>query len=252
MSQPGSPAWKPGVLLAIVVSSALAVWALDPIEQNLSYHAFADTRTLFGIPNGLDVLSNLPFLIVGVLGLRACAVAAPDPIRHAWMALFAGVALVSLGSAYYHWSPTNDSLVFDRLPMSAGFMALFVALLGEAVDRRLVRWGLVPALLLGMASVVYWAMFEDLRPYLWVQIIPLLTIPVVMLLYRGRLAHGWWLAAALGLYLLAKGAELLDAQVYALTLELFSGHTLKHLLAAAGCYCLVLIQRGRCRPLQPV
>ncbi|SVE55585.1 uncharacterized protein METZ01_LOCUS508439 [marine metagenome] len=168
------------------------------------------------------------------------------------MALFAGVALVSLGSAYYHWSPTNDSLVFDRLPMSAGFMALFVALLGEAVDRRLVRWGLVPALLLGMASVVYWAMFEDLRPYLWVQIIPLLTIPVVMLLYRGRLAHGWWLAAALGLYLLAKGAELLHAQVYALSLELFSGHTLKHLLAAAGCYCLVLIQRGRCRPLQPV
>lgn len=41
--------------------------------------------------------------------------------------LFAGVLLTSAGSTWYHLAPTNDSLVWDRLPMTLGFMGLFAA-----------------------------------------------------------------------------------------------------------------------------
>ena len=41
------------------------VFCLPPIPQDQSYHAFADDRTMVGIPNFLNVISNLPFLVVG-------------------------------------------------------------------------------------------------------------------------------------------------------------------------------------------
>src|SRR5262245_15202615 len=44
------------------------VFCLSPIPQDLSYHTFADDRTMLGVPNFLNVASNLPFIVVGVLG----------------------------------------------------------------------------------------------------------------------------------------------------------------------------------------
>ncbi len=38
--------------------------------QAAGYHEFADTRIFLGIPNFLNVISNIPFLLVGILGLR--------------------------------------------------------------------------------------------------------------------------------------------------------------------------------------
>ena len=144
--------WRHLVLMALVLTSALGMASLDPIAQNLAYHSFADTRPLLGIPNFGDVASNLPFLLVGVLGLRLCLRMKSDAVRQAWIALFGGITLVSIGSSYYHWDPTNDTLVWDRLPMTIAFMGLFVALLSENVDRRLARVLLVPALAFGLAA----------------------------------------------------------------------------------------------------
>ena len=53
-------------LAALAALSLLALGLLDPIPQDLAYHNFADTRALFGLPNAYDVLSNIPFLLVGV------------------------------------------------------------------------------------------------------------------------------------------------------------------------------------------
>src|SRR5207249_3774778 len=169
--------------------------------QDPTYHDFADRRTFFGIPNFFDVTSNLAFLLVGIAGLRTCLRNGLDGNCYAWVALFAGVTLVSAGSAYYHWEPSNQTLLWD--------------------------W------------------FDDLRFYIWVQVIPLLTIPVVMVLYRARYSHRWLLLVALGWYALAKISEDNDGQILALSQGVISGHTLKHLLSALACFAILLMLRRR-------
>lgn len=237
----GIAAWRHAVLVLLVFGSLFWMLSLAPIAQDSGYHSFADTRKLFGIPNFFDVVTNLPFLLVGLLGVRFCLQAKPDPVRAAWVVLFAGIGLVSVGSAYYHWHPGDAALVWDRLPMTIGFMGLLAALLGEYVDKRLATLMLIPAVGLGLASVFYWHWTDDLRPYLWIQLIPLLTIPAVMLLYRNGYSHQWLLLVALGWYVLAKAAEFHDSGVFHMTQELISGHSIKHLLAGAGCYSILLM-----------
>ena len=237
--------WRHILMAVIVVGSLLVMLLVQPFGQNAEYHNFADKRAFFGIPNFLDVASNLAFLIVGVAGLRICLRNNLGNLRNAWIVLFAGVSLVSVGSAYYHLNPNNQTLVWDRLPMTIGFMGLIAALLGEYISERLGTLLLVPAILLGLSSVVYWHWFDDLRFYIWVQLIPLLTIPVIMILYRARYSHGWMLLAALGCYALAKITELGDGQIFALSQGLVSGHTIKHLLSALGCLLILLMLQRR-------
>jgi len=237
--------WRHLVVLAVAVGSLLLMLLLPPFGQDPAYHRFADRRVFFGIPNFFDVASNLAFLVVGIAGLRTCLTHRLGSARNAWTALFAGVVLVSAGSAYYHWNPANPTLVWDRLPMTIGFMGLFAALLGEYVSTRLGAAILVPALLFGLFSVLYGYGADDLRLYYWVQLIPLLTIPLVMFLYRAGYSHQGLLLVALGWYALAKLAEVHDAEIFILTKGSLSGHTAKHLLSAAGCYAIVRMLQKR-------
>lgn len=231
-------------MLMIVFGSLAIVFSLQPFGQNPNYHNFADRREFFGIPNFFDVVSNFAFLFVGIAGLGICFKNYLGSMHNSWIVLFSGIALVSIGSAYYHANPINQTLVWDRLPMTIGFIGLFVAILGEYINEKF-GWLIVPALLLGFFSVVYWHWSDDLRLYIWVQIISLLIIPVVMILYRSRFSHQWMLLIALLFYALAKIAELGDRKIFNLTQELISGHTIKHLLAAAGCLALVLMLQQR-------
>jgi hypothetical protein len=227
-------AWPRFLLLAILLGSLALVLALGPIQQDAGYHRFADQRIIFGVPNFFDVSSNIAFLLVGVVGVLFLARRTVS-LRLAWFTFFVGVAIVSAGSACYHVNPNNGTLVWDRLPMTIAFMGLFAAILGEYVDERLGRILLVPAVLLGLFSVLYWRWFGDLRFYIWIQLIPLLTIPVVMVLFRHRYTHQWVLLVAVALYGFAKISEAHDGEMFALTQHLFGGHTLKHLLAALSC-----------------
>jgi len=239
--------WRYVLLIVLVICSLAALLILEPISQDLSYHAFAETREFFGIPNCLDVVSNLPFLITGVLGLRLCIGTKAGEMAHAWAVLFVGIGLVSAGSAYYHWNPNNDSLVGDRLAMTVGFMGLFAALLGEYVNQRAGKFFLWPLVLLGLASVLYWHWADDLRMYAWVQFFPMLVIPLLMLMFTSPYTHNWLILAALGWYLIAKVAEFYDSPILNFTNNVVSGHTLKHLFAAAGAYSLYLMLSRRKR-----
>jgi len=206
---------------------------LPPIAQDPSYHAFADRRALFGIPSFLNVVTNLPFLVVGSAGIILWARGPGfSGARWAWLCFFIGVTLISLGSGYYHWAPDNNSLVWDRLPMSVGFMGLLVAVVSEHVNVKLERILLAPAIALGVASVIYWHYTDDLRLYGWVQFIPLLAIPALLLMFKSPYPHRGMLLAALGIYAAAKVAEYYDQAVFIWTEGLISGHSLKHLLAA--------------------
>jgi len=182
---------KTNVILIIII--ALVVTALTftfpPISQDPAYHNFADKRGWLGIPNFGDVMSNLPFLFFGFMGLGAANLARPGMFtmtgeRIPWKVFFLGTFLVGFGSGYYHWEPNNHTLVWDRLPMTIAFMSFFSVVVMERLNEKS---GLVllPILLIaGAASVFYWDHTEllgngDLRPYALVQFLPMLLIPLM-------------------------------------------------------------------------
>lgn len=232
--------YRLAILLLFVLGTLALVSSISPIPQDIAYHSFADTRSFMGIPNFWDVASNFPFLIVGLLGISRCLKTDLGRAQPAWVVFFIGVTLVSAGSSYYHWNPGNNSLVWDRLPMTVGFMGLFVALLGEYISPKLVHRLLIPMILFGAATVVHWHLYDDLRFYAWVQFMPLVVVVILMTLYRSRFTHSWLLMVALFWYLLAKVFEAYDVEIFRYLQGIFSGHAIKHLLAAAGCYTLLL------------
>ncbi|MPY23854.1 ceramidase [Shewanella psychropiezotolerans] len=241
--------WRLSLLLCIILGSLLWMFSLDVIAQDRAYHEFADGRSLLLIPNFLDLISNVPFLVIGLLGFSLCNGIENRASHKEWRIFFIGVGLVSLGSAYYHFEPTNQSLLWDRLPMTLGFMGLFSALMKEYLGKKIGSLVFIPSILLGLVSVFYWYLVDDLRLYYWIQLLPILTLPTVMLLFNSdslqQKSHQRYLLIALGCYLLAKLTEYFDGAIYLSSLELVSGHTLKHLLAAAACYSILVMLKKR-------
>lgn len=238
------------VLALVTAVSAVAIFSMDPIPQDPAYHQFADTRTVFGIPNFQNVISNLPFLLIGGAGLLRLRRRLVDPgdaaevsETAAWLLLFLGIALTAFGSSWYHLRPTNDSLLWDRLPMTLGFMGFFAGIIGERIGQRAYRLLFWPLLGIGVASVLSWYAGEihgagDLRLYALVQFFPLLLIPLLMAFYQPRYTGGKWIFVALAAYAVAKGFEHFDHEIYR-ALGVVSGHPLKHLAAAGGCWALL-------------
>jgi hypothetical protein len=234
------PSWRDwrGWLLAIVAGGAIAATLFVPrIPQDESYHHFADVREIAGIPNFWNVVSNLPFALVGIYGLFLTGRLASRSLRPGYIAFCVAVIGVCFGSAYYHYSPSTPALVWDRLPMSLAFMAVFALVLGDRVNPALGRALLGPLLILGAASVFYWAWTEsrgvgDLRPYALVQFLPFVLIALMLLIYPGSRESAAWIWRAILMYFLAKLAEQLDAPIYRAVGV--SGHTIKHLLSAGA------------------
>ncbi len=251
-----------GILLAISAVVTGVMLALPPIEQPDWYHKFADDRCFLGIPNTLNVLSNIPFVVVGVLGLwfLTSAVAKEpgrsfvDPAeRWPYAFFFLFIALTGFGSAYYHSQPNNDRLLWDRLPLAIAFMAFFAIMISERIGRRAGSILFWPLVFLGAGSVVYWHQSEvhragDMRIYLLVQFYPLLAIPLMLWLFPPKYTRTADLIGALAWYIGAKVLEILDAQVYTQG-GLVSGHTLKHLLAAVTPYLIYHMIKHR-RPIE--
>ncbi len=243
-------------MLGAVAAAAIGgVWLLEPIPQDPAYHDSADQRVLFGVAHFWNVASNLPFLLVGALGwLKSRSVASPELGTH-YRVLCAAIALVALGSGWYHDAPSNATLVWDRLPMTVAFMALFSAVIADRISWLLGRALLWPLVVAGIASIAWWVRTEaagagDLRAYALVQFLPMVLMPLILLLWRdGSLAaRSLWLA--LGAYALAKLLEHLDAAVFAATGGLVAGHALKHLAAAlAAWWILRAFQGGPARAL---
>ncbi|HTS69602.1 MAG TPA: alkaline phytoceramidase [Terriglobia bacterium] len=236
------------MLGAITLAAGTVIAFVPRVAQSPDYHHFADQRMVLGIPNFLNVISNVPFLIVGiwglvvVLGVRGANTRSFVTWGERWpyIVLCVGVALTCLGSAYYHLVPNNARLVWDRLPMTLGFMSLLCAMLMERVNPRIGLLALVPLVLLGVTSVVYWYLTElrgagDLRPYIVVQFYTLALILLMLWLFPARYTRGPDLLVALGFYVLAKIFESLDRPIYNLG-HIISGHTLKHIAAAVGIY----------------
>ena len=224
------------LVLAVATAGLIAAFFLPPIPQDPDYHLFADGRAWLGVTNFWSMASNIPFLLVGLYGLGRLASLQQPALRPAYAIICIGVALVGAGSAFYHFAPSTPTLVWDRLPMSITFMALFAAVIQDRMSQEVGRALLGPLIVTGMASVAWWSATElhghgDLRPYAVVQFLPMLLMPMMLLLFRGTGIRDRWLWIAIGSYALAKLAEHFDAAIYAAG-GVIGGHSLKHLLAA--------------------
>ena len=222
-----------------------AFFLIGPIPQDLSYHRFADQRSIWGIPNFFNVVSNLPFLMVGLKGAVFCLKEKQLLARRSWQIFFIGLCLVALGSSFYHWAPSSRTLVWDRLPMTISFMGLFIAVLSESINPNIERHFLIAAILMGIASVFYWDFTDDLRFYALIQFGPLISLPIVLLFCKRRYSHRHYLGYALFWYGLAKLCEIYDQEIYQLDNQVFCGHSLKHLLAGISVYCVYRMLRVR-------
>jgi hypothetical protein len=240
------------VLIALV--GALAALLLPPFKQPQAFHQFADQRTWFGIPNFLNAISNAGFLLVGLAGLgflwnnttaNASRKFIESSERIPYAAFFLSSLFTGFGSAYYHWRPSDSTLVWDRLPMTAAFMSLLAATITERIDLRAGLRLLGPLVLAGASSVGYWRWRGNLWPYAAAQYYSILLVGMILGLFPPRYSRSadlFWVAV---LYALAKMAEALDARILAAS-RFVSGHTLKHLLAALAVFWVLrmLVKRA--------
>lgn len=246
------------VLAALMAAAAVAL--LPAIPQPAQYHRFADQRAFLGVPHFLNVASNLPLLLVGIAGLAALRggtrtdTTFPSRVgRRLAQAFFAGVAFTAVASAWYHLAPNDARLLADRLAMGTVFATFLAAQLGERLGARVGAVAVAPLAAAAALGAVSWYASEaagasDLRPWILVQACSFLAIALLAALFPARRAtRAADVFAVLGLYGLALIAEWLDGPIYALG-EIVSGHTFKHLLAAAAAGWWLRALRSRVVP----
>ena len=242
----------PALITLLVVVATLAHGV---IVQPVGYHDFADHSQLAGLPHAADVLSNLGFALVGLWGWVRLAARWQQPQFRAggagYRVFLIGLMLTAVGSAYYHLAPDDFRLVWDRLPIALACAGLIAAVRGETVARFAVRSEAALLALFAVASVGWWHFTNgegagDLRPYLLLQLLPIVLIPLWQWLYGSDRRDRLYFGAALAVYVLAKAAELNDHAFLAMN-GLLTGHTLKHLLATLAAWLIVarLVQRLR-------
>lgn len=219
------------------------------IDQAVHYHALADQRSLFGLAHALDVLSNLPFVLLGLLGLGNLR-RIEQPLWSGLAATLAiGLLLTGLGSAWYHLQPDDQGLLWDRIGMGVSFAGV----LGLAIaDRAGLRagYGAVALVLLGSALALWaWRASGNLLAWVILQGGGMLLLVLLAGCRTQPGGYAFRLGQCVLLYALAKLCELADAPLYQLSGELISGHSLKHLLAALAVLPLLLaLQRNRGTP----
>jgi hypothetical protein len=228
---------KTYVLPALAMFCIIALLLHGPIPQNQDYHHFADQRNIFGIPNFFNVITNIPFAIVALFGLREITKADETKFKNIGFTLFVGFILVTLGSGYYHLWPDNETLVWDRIPITVILMSFFSFLIYDLIDRKTGYKAFIILNLLGIMSVLYWHLGErqgggDLRWYAMVQFFPVIAIPLILILYKSSFNHYREVIPVFLFFGLAKLAESFDKEIYHLLNQVISGHSIKHLFMA--------------------
>ena len=234
---------------ALAAATTVVLLFAGPIPQDNSYHQFADQRTLAGLANFWNVISNLPFALIAVWGFSTGGQLHNKDLKVMSCFIFAGFFLLSFGSGYYHLQPNNINLVYDRLPMSLIFMSFFSWIIYDRIDRAKGFLLFIVLNILGISTVLYWIYTEqmgegDLRWYAMVQFFPILAIPLILWFYKSSFKHEREIIPIFAFFGIAKLAESYDAQIYACLADVISGHTMKHaLMAAAGYYIVKMIRR---------
>lgn len=233
------PQYKLILLASITIIGIAIVFSMNPIVQNIDYHNFIDSKTIFNIPNFNNVISNFGFILLGCFGFIKTITT--NKKSNLLYFLLGGIFLTGIGSGYYHWHPNNTTLVFDRLPMVIIFMTFFTFIISNYINSKNREIYLITFLGTGITSVLYWSYTEtigvgDLRSYALVQFLPMLLIPLIIILYRNKNNHSYYIVPILSFYTLAKLSEHFDKFIYTFSKETISGHSIKHVFAAIAAY----------------
>lgn len=234
------PIKKTHILLFITIVGIISALFIGPIAQNQEYHLFADQRTFFSIPNFWNVVSNIPFGIAGICGIFYCFREIIKTTDYQSVApifiFFVGIFLTGIGSTYYHLNPSNETLFWDRLPMTISFMAFFTIVIIEFISIKLGARLFIPLLISGILSLLYWQITEskgvgDLRFYVLVQFLPIAIITAILILYKNKNRSALYFFV-LSTYLMAKLFEINDDLIF--STNHISGHSIKHIIASVA------------------
>jgi hypothetical protein len=235
-------------LAALFVFIIVALF-YGPISQPQEYHDFADDREILGVPNALDVMSNLAIIYPGVVGLafihesRNRTQVSEDEIS-IQITLFSGMILTFAGSVWFHLDPTDSTMLWDRLGMSVVIGSCISLLIHDMWDRNLAAKIHLPIIIASIVSVLWWPVFDDLRVYFIVKHHPFILFPIFLLCGRriyDKVSGYYW---GLSMFLLATIFEFADQQIFEIT-GIISGHTLKHIAAGIGLWFLMVMIRDR-------
>lgn len=226
---------KTYLLVGISIIAFVSMLSISPIRQDPAFHNFADGREIASIPNFMNVISNLPFVLIGTAGLwmmnKSRPIGAFEELRTSCMLFFVGIFFTGIGSAFYHLDPNNLTLIWDRLPMTISFMAFFSILTGTMINIELGKKILWSLIVFGIFSIWYWVTYDDLRLYALVQFLPILLTPLILILYKKNKIQKKYYWLMILMYAIAKLFEALDSETY-FALSLISGHSIKHLFAS--------------------
>lgn len=220
------------VLVGSSMVAFLAMLFSGPIKQDANYHFFADERLMYDVPNFWNVVSNFPFIIISLIGVTIVKSRPKNAFKELNLScyvFFIGIFFTGIGSAYYHWHPTNQTLVWDRLPMTISFMAFFSILIGDTISLKAGKQILWPLILIGVMSIIYWVCLGDLRLYVMVQFLPVILTPIILLLYSSQSNSAKYFWTMVGFYAFAKLFESCDHETF--YASGISGHSIKHLFA---------------------
>ena len=221
--------------MVISVIAIIAMFFVNPIPQDQLYHSFADKNTFFSVPNFWNVISNLPFVFIGVLGLfKTFYLSKNYELKNSYVCFFIGIFLTGFGSGYYHYQPNDATLIWDRIPMTITFMSFLSIIVGEFINIKSGEKSLISLISVGLFSISYWVLFKDLRPYALVQFLPIILILLILLFSEKNKEFKKYFYFIVIFYFIAKVLENKDDFIYSITSEHISGHSLKHLFASAA------------------
>lgn len=231
---------------ALFEALGLALNAHGHAHLHAHGHPFVDARTLLGLPNAMDVLTNAPLALAGLWGLLALrGRTLPGATQQAAQVFFAGLVATGFGSAGYHWAPDATGLVWDRLGMAVTFAGALALAVAERVGQAPSRQALRVLLPLAVLSAILPASNGNVLPWAVVQFGGMALIVWLALRKPVAAAIGIRLGALIGLYALAKALELGDTAVFHATAGSISGHSLKHLVAALAAWPVIAALKPR-------
>ncbi len=238
------------VLAAITFFAFIVVFVfINPIQQDESYHHFADSISIIHIHNFWNVISNIGFVFTGLYGFTILKkYQITTAINYV---LFAGIMLTGIGSAYYHFAPNNTTLVWDRLPMTIVFTTFFAQLYSWYISSKTAMIIWISSLVLGIVSVFYWHYTEsihqgDLRLYAIVQYLPMLLLLVILAFHYKQFPFLLQpISMVILFYIIAKLFEHFDKTIFENT-QCIGGHPFKHIAASiASLYIVKMVEKHK-------
>jgi len=231
-----------GLLAGLLLLGLVAV--ASPALRYDTGLLFADARHWHGVPNAMDVFSNLPFAVLGGWGLWHVKASKRQPTVVCAELFFIGLLVTALGSTFYHLHPDIQRLAGDR----AGMTVAFAGLIGLAVADRVSRRAAWPTAWLVLAAGLLAAFVHqrtgNVVPWALVQFGGMALVVALALLRPVGGDTGLRLFGVIAFYAVAKGLEMGDHVIFDATHHVISGHSLKHMVAALAALPVLAAIKG--------